>query len=75
MTHKPNRVQLIECYNCVFENTHSDSFKEAEMKDLLFNKDYWFLNRPKEGWEQALRNKLNEMGFDLDILKPKNFKG
>ena len=63
------REQLIECYDCVFTRTHSDGFKSAEMKDLITDKDYCFLEQPKEGWEIALRSKLNELGFELDELR------
>ena len=63
------REQLIECYDCVFTSVHSGGFKSAEMKDLITDKDYRFLERPKEGWETALRSKLNELGFELDELR------
>lgn len=63
------REQLIDCYECVFTNTHSDGFKSAEMKDLISNKNYWFLEKPKEDWESSLRIKLNEFGFEFDDLR------
>jgi len=66
---KPTREQLIECFDCVFSKVHSDGFKEAEMKDLIYDREYRFLERPKVGWEIALKSKLNEMGFDLDTLR------
>jgi hypothetical protein len=66
---KPTRDQLITCYDCVFTRTHSDGFKEAEMKDLIYDPTYHFLERPKDGWEDCLRSKLAEMGFDLDKLR------
>jgi hypothetical protein len=66
---KPTREQLIECFDCVFTSVHSGGFKEAEMKDLIYDSEYRFLERPKEGWEIALRSKLEEMGFDLDALR------
>jgi hypothetical protein len=66
---KPTREQLIECFDCVFTSVHSGGFKEAEMKDLIYDSEYRFLERPKEGWANALRSKLEEMGFDLDALR------
>lgn len=66
---KPTREQLIECFDCVFTSVHSDGFMEAEMKDLIYDSEYRFLERPKEGWQNALRSKLEEMGFDLDVLR------
>ena len=66
---KPTRQQLIECFDCVFTSVHSGGFKEAEMEDLIYDSEYRFLERPKEGWKIALRSKLEEMGFDLDALR------
>ena len=57
--------QLIEMYNEVFSSTHSDGFKIAEMKDLLFDKDYWFMESRKENWEENLKIKLQEFGINL----------
>ncbi len=66
---KLTREQLIECFECVFTSTHSDGFKEAEMKDLLYNSDYKFLTKPKEGWEDELKLKLNSFGINYPIIK------
>ena len=63
------RKELIECYDCVFAKVHSAGFKSGEMKDLITDKEYRFLERPKEGWETSLRTKLNELGFDFDDLR------
>ena len=63
------REQLIECYDCVFTQVHSDGFKSAEIKDLITDKEYRFLEVPKDGWESSLRSKLNEFGFELDELR------
>lgn len=60
------REQLIECYDCVFADVHSPGFKEGEMKDLIYHSDYQFLQRPKEGWELSLKNKIKEFGLDFD---------
>ena len=66
---KPTRDELIECFDVVFPTVHSGGFKESEMKALIYDDDYRFLERPKEGWEHALRAKLNDMGYDLDDLR------
>ena len=63
------REHLIECFKCVFSSVHSGGFMEAEMKALIYDSEYHFLERPKEGWEFALRSKLNILGFDLDDLR------
>jgi hypothetical protein len=55
--------QLIEMYHCVFTNKHSDGFMKAEIKDLLFQKDYWFMESKQLEWELKLKNKLIEFGI------------
>jgi hypothetical protein len=55
--------QLIEMYHCVFTNKYSDGFMKAEMKDLLFDKDYWFMEIRKENWEENLKTKLQKFGI------------
>jgi len=57
--------QLIECFSLVFSSTHSDGFKKAEMNDLIFDKDYWFLERPKEEWLSNLNRYLRAINFDM----------
>ena len=57
--------QLIEMYNEVFSSTHSDGFKISEMKQLLFDKDYWFMESRKENWEEKLKIKLQAFGINL----------
>ena len=66
---KLSREQLIELFDCVFTSVHSPGFKESEMKSLIYDSEYRFLERPKEGWESLLRAKINEMGFDLDEIR------
>lgn len=56
--------QIQEIYQIVFGDGHSESFRRAEIKDLLFNDDYWFLRMPKENWEQDLSNYLNAENID-----------
>ena len=57
--------QLIEMYNLVFKSPKSNGFMKAEMKDLLFDKDYWFMEFKQDNWEENLKNKLIEFGVDL----------
>ncbi len=61
--------QLIEMYNCVFINKHSDGFMRAEIKDLLFKEDYWFMESKQLDWELNLKNKLIEFGITLKTEK------
>lgn len=56
--------QLVEMYNQVFTNTHSRGFMIGEMKGLLFDKDYWFMEPKKLDWEENLKNKLKEFGYE-----------
>lgn len=57
--------QLIEMYNLVFKSPKSNGFMKAEMKDLLFDKDYWFMESKQDNWEENLKNKLIEFGVNL----------
>lgn len=57
--------QLIEMYKLVFPTTHSNGFMKAEMKDLLFERNYWFTEPRKENWEESLKTKLKEFGVNL----------
>lgn len=69
---RPSNTQLIECFDVIFESVHSDSFKVSEMKYLIYSSDstpYYFAEKPRDGWEIALRLTLKRMGFDLDILR------
>ena len=59
--------QLIEMYNCVFDTTHSDGFKKSEIKDLLFDMDYQFIESIKENWEVNLKDKIAK--FEYRIFK------
>lgn len=65
--------QLIECFDLVYESTHSDGFKKAEMKDLIFDKDYWFLERPKEEWLSNLNLYLRTIDFDMSLTSFNKF--
>ena len=59
------REQLIEMYDEVFLVSQSDGFKASEIKDLLFNNDYWFMEQRKDNWEEKLKTKLIEFGVKI----------
>jgi hypothetical protein len=56
--------QLVEMYNIVFFSVHTKSFKISEMKDLLFDKNYYFVQSRKENWKEKLKIKLIEFGYN-----------
>ena len=60
--------QLLEIYDLVFSSVHSNGFKTSEIKDLLFESDYWFLEKPKENWKSDLINYLDSNGIDKSNL-------
>ena len=60
--------QLIEIYELVFSQVHSVGFKVSEIKTLLFDKDYWFLERPNESWYKNVINYLQLIGYDTSLL-------
>lgn len=60
--------QLLEIYDLVFSSTHSNGFKTSEIKDLLFESDYWFLEKPKENWKSDLISYLDSNGIDKSNL-------
>lgn len=69
-------AQIQEIYQIVFGDGHSDSFRKAEVKDLLFSGDYCFLRKPKDDWEENLSKYLTAENIDCrdfninkDILK------
>jgi hypothetical protein len=66
-------AQLIECFGLVFESTHSDGFKRSEIKDLIFDKDYWFLEKPKDGWLTNLNHYLRTISFDMSLTSFNKF--
>jgi len=59
--------QVNEIFKITFESNHSSGFKKAEVKDMLTDADYWFNERPKEGYKEAVLNYLKENGFELPI--------
>jgi len=60
--------QLLEIYDLVFSSTHSNGFKTSEIKDLLFESDYRFMEKPNENWKSDLINYLNSNGIDKSNL-------
>lgn len=66
---KLKRQNLVEIFDFIFSTTHSNGFKESEIKSLLFDRDYWFLEAPKENWKSALHKYLDGIGYDKSQLK------
>lgn len=65
---KPTREQLLEIYDLVFHYTHSPGFKIAEINNLLFENDYWFLEPPVKSWKTDLMTYLDKIGYDKSNL-------
>lgn len=62
----PSDEQMIALYNMIYGLTHKDSFKVAEMRDLLFDDEYFFsYERPKPGWYDTTVAYLTEQGYDI----------
>jgi hypothetical protein len=61
--------QLLEIYNIVFSDVHSNGFKTAEVRTLLFDRDYWFMQKPKENWYENVIEFLKSINFDLSLLQ------
>lgn len=62
---KLSQEQLLDIYDEVFTLTHSDSFKCAEVNDLLFDADYYFFDQPKEGWYNSLKKYCDDNNIDM----------
>lgn len=61
--------QLIEIYHIIFSDIHSRGFMTSEVKDLLFQPDYWFLQPPKNiGWYNDVIKYLDGVGYDKSNL-------
>jgi hypothetical protein len=63
-----SELQLQNIYDLVFLSVHSDGFRRAEVKDLLFDDEYFFIEKTKEKWEENLMNYLKEINFDTAFL-------
>lgn len=61
--------QLLEVYDLVFTSVHSNGFKIAETKDLLYEPTYSFLEIPKKGWLKNIMSYFNSIGYDTEQLK------
>jgi len=65
---KLTEENLLEIYDLVFSNIHSIGFKTAEIKNLLFESDYWFLENPKSNWKINLMAYLKNINYDTNNL-------
>lgn len=65
---KLTEQQLLEIYDLVFSSVHSNGFKTAEIKDLLFENSYWFMERPKENWKENTMKYLDTIEYDKSLL-------
>lgn len=63
-------------FSTVFSDVNSLGFMKAELNDLLYNRDYWFLNPPKTNWYANLINYLDSIGFDTKkiTMNPEYFR-
>lgn len=60
--------QLLIIYDIVYSSVHSDSFKISEVKDLLFDNEYWFIEKPKQGWGCNLFDYLDSIKYNKSLL-------
>lgn len=58
-----------EIFKLTFDSNHSPGFKTAEVKTMLTDHDYWFLESPKEGYKGAVLDYLKENGFEMPVTK------
>lgn len=65
---KLKEMELLHIYDLIFSSVHSAGFKMAEIKDLLFDNTYWFLEQPKENWKDDLFKYLDEINFNKSQL-------
>lgn len=57
--------QLIDIYHIVFNDVHFNGFMVSEVKNLLYDPEYTFLQRPKSvGWHDDVIKYLEDNGFD-----------
>lgn len=61
--------ELFEIYDLIFDTVHSPGFKKAEVKTALTDPEYWFLERPIEGYKENVLNYLNTNGFEKPETK------
>jgi len=60
--------ELLEIFPLVFSSSHSIGFKRDEIKSLLFDPSYTFLEIPKLMWLDCIYNYFGENGIDKSIL-------
>jgi hypothetical protein len=60
---------LIDIYHIIFTDIHSRGFMTAEIKNLLFEPDYWFLQPPKKkDWHDDVIEYLKGINYDTSNL-------
>lgn len=52
-------TDYLKIYDLIFTETHSEGFKIAEVRTLLEDPEYCFLDKPREGWLLSLKNYLD----------------
>lgn len=62
------QCQLLEIYELIFTSAHSNGFKISEIKDLLFDNEYVFLDTPKPNWKDNLTAYLVTIQYDKSRL-------
>lgn len=62
-----NEKHLNAIYDLVFTQVHSQGFRVSEIGDLIFDKNYTFLEAPVMGWLESLKAYLYLRNLDWDI--------
>lgn len=60
--------QYLDCFNLVFDKVHSDGFKIAEIKDLLYSDNYWFESQPIYNWKENLTKYLTNLDYNINLI-------
>lgn len=60
--------ELIYIYDLVFSTVHSDGFKIAEARSLLYDQEYWFAEKPKDGWKDSVLSYLDSIDFNKSLI-------
>lgn len=64
-----NKEHLLKISDIVFsDSAHSKGFKVQEIKDLLFEDDYWFLEKPNKNWYNKTIEYLESINYDISFL-------
>lgn len=66
-----NNIELIHTFDLTFGKNQvlSDKFKMAEMKALLYEKDYEFLDEPLKNWHNRIINYCQNRKIDVNQFK------